>query len=1703
MKKTVFNRGLSLILALLISFVFVKYPPLKPMNVYATSSIAQAILNDTSLGFSESKKRTLASVADSMINAGFEPAFVAGALGNIALEGSFGWFEGTTSSGHTDYMQYMTRHYQYYQKYSYNYIYNCNFTETYNMEKELYAMKYTNSETGRCGFGIGCCQWTFGRTHCLFKKYKEIAGNSNTITYEQVMLAECLTMLEELNGDCPVEEHNFHFVYTNWKSANSGNLASSDAAKSAGQIFCTQYERPSDYLTKQYPRGKMAAKIYKLCKGTNPQPKITWKTVNENYSVSTNKLNFRTSYTTSAPLVQNNLYLNKGDIVYVKETAVCHDGRTWAHITFKGKDGYCCMKDGSEVYLDKNITPDKPSISINPGTSKKNTAISWNKCGNTDHYEVYVYNSSGSRVKADTNVKSTSISYGLGAGKYSAEVVAKSSTGSSASSGRQNFTVGTITPGKPTVSVNAGTSDTNTNFTWNSCSDANEYTIKIYKSSDNSVYKTATTSGTSYSIKLPDGKYYVIVTSKYTTDGTTKDSSSSAFTVKAIPGKPTLTVTAGNNTTATKFIWNSCRNADKYQLDIYSSNGKIYKSVTQTGTSFSLTISDPGNYYAIVTAINSVYDTKTASEKSGGKFTVKAVPSKPNVNVLAGNNFTETVISWNNCDYTNSYKIVITNTDTNKQVESKILTGTRYSIKLSTAGNYKVIITAQNTTYNTSAASDAIAFNVKDVTVQNFKLNVSGISDTVVILNWTEAKNANKYEIYRNANGKYELVGETSGLSFEDAGLYIGTSYEYYVKASNEWSSKESEKVKTETLMLDLNGNGTKENPYLITSADDLLEFSELVNDSTTTAIFGKSYYQQTADIDLSGLKWTPVGTQNTPFNGHYNGNYCVITGLNISTDAVYSGFFGYCGSAVIENVSVHGTVASTANAVGGIVGEIGYSGRIENCAFYGNVSGVNYVGGIVGNLENGGTLIRCYQMGSVNGTSAVGGIAGQAKTGKNNNSQNISLSYCYHAGGNVSGSGIVGKHDIGTTKSCRITYNDCYYLKTNASTAANGSTDAGIVAVNETVLKNLIETLGEPYTDGGAENNNYPVFKWESSIYNFDGQGTLSSPYQIGSADDLLKLSEYVSDKYLNKKFGNASYVQTADIDLSGGEFISIGMSGSPFNGTYNGGYHTITGLNVSGENGGLFGTAKTIQIKNIIVYGSVSGSNAAGGLVGYAGENAELTQCAFYGDVNGNVAGGIIGKLDISGRIIDCYQSGEVSGTTSGGLIGTFECDEKASEESLAMLSSYHGNGSVKSGAIGLVTGNTNAVYAENVYYLKTSASNAGYGTAVNQTVLTALAETLESPFVKNADTSLNSGYPVFSWQISRYEFEGDGTAENPYIIESAEDLTAMQEYVNDPNYNATYGSAHYRQVVDIDLGDMDWTAIGMSEDCPFTGVYDGDYFTVYGLNASGETYSGLFGQVGANSQGRDAGVYNVIIKYGTSCSAKGVTGGTAAVLMNGAGVDSCGVIGDLTGDTGVGGVVGVVRRSASITNSYHNGSLSGNSKVGGILGTVESGTVIIENCYNTGGTVDGNSHVGAVIGYVGGAAKVENSYYLDNVDIAVDNGGFTGIVKVNTLVMKALAPTLGDAYTDNIFEDFYNDGYPIFAAQFPDVEKTGSYPPGDVNDDGVFDISDVVLLQKWLLAMPDIELINWKAADLCEDDRLDVFDLCLMKRALVEQQ
>ena len=85
----------------------------------------------------------------------------------------------------------------------------------------------------------------------------------------------------------------------------------------------------------------------------------------------------------------------------------------------------------------------------------------------------------------------------------------------------------------------------------------------------------------------------------------------------------------------------------------------------------------------------------------------------------------------------------------------------------------------------------------------------------------------------------------------------------------------------------------------------------------------------------------------------------------------------------------------------------------------------------------------------------------------------------------------------------------------------------------------------------------------------------------------------------------------------------------------------------------------------------------------------------------------------------------------------------------------------------------------------------------------------------------------------------------------------------------------------------------------------------------------------------------------------------------------------------------------------------------------------------------------------------------------------------------------------YTGTAAESYANaNGFRFEVQQDP--------PPttvrGDVNNDGVFGVSDAVLLQKWLLTIPDTQLDNWQAADFHEDGNLNAIDFSLMTYELI---
>lgn len=217
-------------------------------------------------GSTLSKKDTLVAMAQVLLDDGYAPAFVAGILGNILVEGDCGRFESSAYTSNPDaqpdYLRYLDENYDYREKYSYKLIY-----EGISV-KEVYAMILELGPGGANGrgscFGLGCLQWTsYERIKRLVENYIEVAGDADTITLAQVQEAEGMTVSYELNN-------TYRSVYTTWQSENA-DQNTTEAAFAAGVIVCVRYGVPVGYNTEevQNTRGALAEAVYNVMMGNS------------------------------------------------------------------------------------------------------------------------------------------------------------------------------------------------------------------------------------------------------------------------------------------------------------------------------------------------------------------------------------------------------------------------------------------------------------------------------------------------------------------------------------------------------------------------------------------------------------------------------------------------------------------------------------------------------------------------------------------------------------------------------------------------------------------------------------------------------------------------------------------------------------------------------------------------------------------------------------------------------------------------------------------------------------------------------------------------------------------------------------------------------------------------------------------------------------------------------------------------------------------------------------------------------------------------------------------------------------------------------------------------------------------------------------------------------------------------------------------
>ena len=292
----------------------------------------------------------------------------------------------------------------------------------------------------------------------------------------------------------------------------------------------------------------------------------------------------------------------------------------------------------------------------------------------------------------------------------------------------------------------------------------------------------------------------------------------------------------------------------------------------------------------------------------------------------------------------------------------------------------------------------------------------------------TEGDNPDIIVPYDKGSNTYTAIvapqSVAAGTTFITCTFTNGKTFVYKMKNATDWQAG-GEYTYTVSLAAakDLGYTIESNGSYTVTSADGLMNIAKLVNGGKTDINI-----TLTADIDLTGKNWTPIGTSfSNKYTGTFDGGGHTIKGLTVTTNDQFVGLFGSIGYAgTVKNVMME-DVQITSNRSSGFAGGVaGYSdGTIENCSVSGSVSGTVYVGGVVGAQWNG-SITGCSSSATVKGTVYVGGVAGQTNGG-------ATLTACYATGNviieiapkkNISGGGLVGTNGGKGVRACYATGN-------------------------------------------------------------------------------------------------------------------------------------------------------------------------------------------------------------------------------------------------------------------------------------------------------------------------------------------------------------------------------------------------------------------------------------------------------------------------------------------------------------------------------------------------------------------------------------------------------------------------------------------------------------------------------------------------------
>ena len=776
------------------------------------------------------------------------------------------------------------------------------------------------------------------------------------------------------------------------------------------------------------------------------------------------------------------------------------------------------------------------------------------------------------------------------------------------------------------------------------------------------------------------------------------------------------------------------------------------------------------------------------------------------------------------------------------------------------------------------------------------------------------------------------------------------------------------------------------------------------------------------ADINLSGTSWTPIG-QSYPFNGTFDGAGHTVTLKADETAGEYCALIGKAGNVTVSNITVNGKIYNpyyyySAGIVASVTGKL----TAVNCVNNADITGFGAVGGIAGSCSVNASFTNCSNTGTIIGTPNVtGAIAGNGSAAFTNctNAGIVFCSTCQAGallgtgtvtdGGGNSNTGSIVKYDTGTGKETISVGEANAVPDENGDVSVNLSAGLGIKTADITVPNDLLKNLSESLTVESL------TMKTDAGTICFNKIALGEVLTAAGTNDAVITLSRLTS----------STNTKAQELINAGTPVFSVGISA---NNTA-----VLTGSAVTGSAITVSlpytktGTGK-VTVKKIADDGTQTSMETtySDGLAIFDADQMSLYSVKFTAESTTG-SGIVVTKGDVTAPVWDGYSID----------VSWFNKDKYDSTKS---------------------------------FYISTPAQLAGLAAIVNgiyNTEIDAFAGDT-SCIVANWSEQDGSGPNGQNMSTSRYcmgsyDFNGKTVYLTADIDMSGGNYMPIGgQYLMKLNDSTTKLSSSFCGTLD---GQGHSVTIECNRRCSNgnfgdgasvgligrLGVHDDDPVGLRPKNPAVRNVA-VYGEVYANRS-----VGGIVGKIGKTAS--GSTGGIIENCANFAFIHN-------TDAKGVGGIVGAGWNGGIIRNCYNAGKVLSTytCPAGGISGSNE---IPIQNCYSIGKISAQKDSYAMAIGTNNAGAPysvIKNCWYLDGT--APGGGYYTGGAPVNdgalTLTtMKTInfLNTLGPAFAQDKYN--INHGYPVLAWQAPDA-ITGTGDGSLTTTDGAIEATATITVQ-----------------------------------------